>query len=127
MNTDSILIAVLDAMQASARAGNHLGVAGAAYLTGAGELISRTRDCGKVFDAWGNYIGIVHAKLAEMCETREDSGTGKRAPLVGELGYAGGAIRPWGDGYLLAAFSGASSEDDLAISRVGLAAAGDGG
>ena len=43
-------------------------------------------------------------------------------PAIGEVGYRGGAIRRHGAGYLLAAFSGGTSDEDYAISERALSA-----
>lgn len=69
-----------------------------------------------------NVLAIVYAKAAEMADTLKDSGTStpERAVKRGENGWKGGVIRKVPGGYVLAAFSGGKSEDDVAISKVGL-------
>jgi hypothetical protein len=69
-----------------------------------------------------NVLAIVYAKAAEMADTLKDSGTSTPARPVkhGENGWKGGVIRKVPGGYVLAAFSGGKSEDDVAISQVGL-------
>ena len=68
-----------------------------------------------------NLIGVVYGKAAEMADTLKDSGSGVRPPMNGELGYQGGVIVPYKAGYLIVAFSGGKSEEDVAISRAGVA------
>jgi hypothetical protein len=69
-----------------------------------------------------NVLAIVYTKAAEMADTLKDSGTSAPARTMkrGENGYKGGVIRKVPGGYVLAAFSGGKSEDDVAISQVGL-------
>lgn len=67
-----------------------------------------------------NTLGVAYTKLAEMADTFKDSGSGSRKVLTGETGWQGGAIRKVEGGYLLAAFSGASGEQDYAVATAGL-------
>jgi hypothetical protein len=67
-----------------------------------------------------NLLGIAYAKAAEMADTLEDSGTAKRPPMTGEFGWQGGVIAKVKTGYLIVAFSGGKSEDDVQVSKVGL-------
>jgi len=73
-----------------------------------------------------NVLAIVYAKAAEMADTLKDSGTSAPARTVkkGENGWKGGVIRKVPGGYVIAAFSGGRSEDDVAISQDGLALLG---
>jgi hypothetical protein len=73
-----------------------------------------------------NVLAIVYTKAAEMADTLKDSGTSTPARPVkrGENGYKGGVILKVPGGYVLAAFSGGKSEDDVAISKEGLALLG---
>jgi hypothetical protein len=68
-----------------------------------------------------NLLGIAYAKASEMAATLKDSGSGIRPPLTGEYGWQGGVVARGKTGILIAAFSGGRSEDDVAISRAGLA------
>jgi hypothetical protein len=70
-----------------------------------------------------NVLAIVYTKAAEMADTFKDSGTSTpdRPVKRGENGWKGGVIRKVPGGYVLAAFSGGKSEDDVAISKEGLA------
>jgi hypothetical protein len=72
-------------------------------------------------DKGSNLLGIVYAKAAEMADTHRDSGSKVRAPMTGEFGWNGGLIARGKAGYLIAAFSGGKSEDDVEVSRAGMA------
>ncbi|MGA3046539.1 MAG: hypothetical protein ABSD67_07955 [Terracidiphilus sp.] len=67
-----------------------------------------------------NLLGIAYAKAAEMADTLQDSGTAKRPPMTGEFGWQGGVIAKVKTGYLIVAFSGGKSEDDVQVSKAGL-------
>jgi hypothetical protein len=71
-------------------------------------------------DKGANLLGIAYAKAAEMAESLKDSGTAGRPPMTGEFGWQGGVIAKSKTGWVLAAFSGGPSEDDVRISRAGL-------
>jgi len=68
-----------------------------------------------------NFIAIANSKASEMAETLQNSGSKVRPVKVGEFDYIGGAIKKTESGYILATFSGASGEEDLAVSQKGLA------
>ena len=68
-----------------------------------------------------NFIGIAYAKVAEMAETLQDCGISPRKVKVGEFDFIGGLIQPIAQGYLLVSFSGASGEEDLAVSQTAMA------
>lgn len=72
-------------------------------------------------DKGSNLLGIVYAKAAEMADTHKDSGSKMRSPMTGEFGWNGGVIARGKAGYVIAAFSGGKSEDDVEVSRAGLA------
>jgi uncharacterized protein GlcG (DUF336 family) len=55
-----------------------------------------------------------------MADTLENSGTAKRAPMTGEFGWQGGLVVRVKAGYVIVAFSGGKSEDDVEVSRSGL-------
>ena len=67
-----------------------------------------------------NTLGVAYTKLAEMADTFKDSGSNSRKVLTGETGWQGGAVKKVEGGYLLAAFSGASGEQDYAVATAGL-------
>ncbi|MGB2593236.1 MAG: ThuA domain-containing protein [Candidatus Acidiferrum sp.] len=71
-------------------------------------------------DAKGaNLLGIAYAKAAEMADTLKDSGSNVRPPMTGEFGWTGGVIVRGKNGYIIAAFSGGRSEEDVQVSRTG--------
>ena len=84
-------------------------------------VVGRYKDDPKANDKGSNLLGIVYAKAAEMADTHQDSGSGVRPPMTGEVGWKGGVIERGRSGYLIAAFSGGKSEDDVAVSRAGMA------
>lgn len=85
-------------------------------------VVGRMKDDPTATNKGANLLGIAYAKASEMADTLENSGSGKRPPMTGEFGWKGGVIVRWGDGFLLAAFSGGKSEDDVEVSRSGIAA-----
>jgi hypothetical protein len=74
----------------------------------------------KASEKGNNLLGIAYAKSAEMAETLLDSGTAKRPPMTGEFGWQGGVILKGKSGYIVVAFSGGKSEDDVQVSKAGL-------
>jgi hypothetical protein len=68
-----------------------------------------------------NLLGIAYAKASEMANTLKDSGTSGRTPMTGEFGWQGGVIAKVPNGYIIVAFSGGKSEDDVQVSKAGLA------
>jgi type 1 glutamine amidotransferase len=83
-------------------------------------VIGRMRDEPSPTDKGANLIGIAYAKAVEMADTLKDSGSQVRLPMTGEFGWKGGVIIRGKNGYLIAAFSGGKSEDDVKISRAGV-------
>jgi len=67
-----------------------------------------------------NLLAIAYTKASEMAETLKDSGNAGRPPLTGEFGRTGGVIAKSKTGYVIAAFSGGPSEDDVKASQAGL-------
>lgn len=67
-----------------------------------------------------NTLGVAYSKMAEMADTFKDSGSNSRKVLTGEYGWQGGAIKKVESGYIMAAFSGASGEQDYAVATAGL-------
>ncbi len=68
-----------------------------------------------------NLLGIAYAKASEMAQTLKDSGTAGKVPMTGEFGWQGGVMKRVPNGYLIVAFSGGKSEDDVLTSKAGLA------
>ena len=84
-------------------------------------VVGRMRDDPSQNEKGANLLGIAYAKAAEMADTLKDSGTSGRPPMTGEFGWNGGVIARGKYGYLIAAFSGGKSEDDVKVSNSGLA------
>jgi hypothetical protein len=72
-------------------------------------------------DKGANLLGIAYTKASEMADTLKDSGSKVRPPMTGEYGWQGGVIGRCKTGYVIAAFSGGKSEDDVEVSKTGLA------
>ena len=68
-----------------------------------------------------NLLGIAYAKASEMANTLKDSGTSGKPPMTGEFGWQGGVMAKVPNGYIIVAFSGGKSEDDVQVSNAGLA------
>ena len=84
-------------------------------------VVGRMKDDPTATDKGSNLLGIAYAKAAEMADTLKDSGSKVRPPMTGEFGWEGGVIVHTKTGYIIAAFSGGKSEDDVAVSRAGAA------
>ena len=83
-------------------------------------VVGRMKDVPTAGNNGSNLLGIAYTKAAEMADTLKDSGGGTRPPMIGEYGWQGGVIARTKSGYVIAAFSGGKSEDDVEISRSGL-------
>ena len=84
-------------------------------------VVGRLKDDPSQNDKGANLLGIAYAKAAEMADTLKDSGSQVRPPMTGEFGWKGGVIVRGKNGYLIAAFSGGKSEDDIKVSTAGVA------
>jgi hypothetical protein len=126
---DGLANAALDAMKKRAAELNVTGVAVVSYAQGEAiqgwtsrmAVVGRMKDAPSAAEKGNNLIGIAYAKSAEMADTLQDSGTAKRAPMTGEFGWQGGVIGRGKTGYIIVAFSGGKSEDDVQVSKAGLA------
>lgn len=124
---DANAAAALLAMQTRAAELKITGVAVLAYFDGDKPqawnsrmlVVGRMKDDSKGTDKGSNLLGIAYAKAAEMADTLKDSGSQVRPPMTGEFGWQGGVIVKCASGYLIAAFSGGKSEDDVLVSRAG--------
>ncbi|MBM3847985.1 MAG: hypothetical protein FJ405_17075 [Verrucomicrobia bacterium] len=67
-----------------------------------------------------NLLAIAYAKASEMASTLKDSGSKVRAPFTGEVGWQGGVIARGRSGFLIAAFSGGPSADDVKASQAAI-------
>lgn len=118
------LIRALEDMKDKALAMGIRGVAAAAAL-----------DCGGTVDWIGemkvvetpcnpergwNLVGIAWAKCAEVIATEADSGDPDHRKILGEYGFVGGAYDVFEGCKLAFAFSGALSEEDLAVAKYGI-------
>jgi hypothetical protein len=120
--------AALAAMRARAQELGVTGVAVVAYFEGETiqawsskmVVVGKYKDEPTANDKGSNLLAIAYDKAAEMADTLKDSGSGARPPMTGEFGWNGGVIARGKTGYVIAAFSGGKSEDDVAISREGL-------
>jgi hypothetical protein len=125
---DSLAYAALFAMKKRAEELGIGGVAVVAYFQGDKIeswsskmlVIGRMRDEPSDTNKGANLIGIAYAKAVEMADTLKDSGSQVRPPMTGEFGWKGGVIVRGKNGYLIAAFSGGKSEDDVKISTAGI-------
>lgn len=125
---DAAAQAALDAMQAQAATLKIQGVAVVAFAPGdaiqgwrsqmavVGHMTDNTNG-----DKGNNLLAIAYAKASEMAETLKNSGIAGKQPMTGEFGWQGGVIAHTAEGFLIVAFSGGKSEDDVATSRAGLA------
>ena len=75
----------------------------------------------KASEKGNNLLGIAYAKASEMARTSKDSGTSGLTPMTGEFGWQGGVVVRTGKGLIVVAFSGGKSEDDVEVSKAGLA------
>lgn len=123
----SVASDALAAMRKRAGELNITGVAVVAYFEGERiegwesrmAVVGRMKDEPSATGKGNNLIGIAYSKAAEMADTLKDSGSGVRPPLTGEFGWSGGVIVRGRKGYLIAAFSGGKSEDDVKVSQAG--------
>jgi hypothetical protein len=118
-HADSCLVLMEQAAQKS----SIRGVAIIAFIPGENteSWISRMKVVGTLTDRkTANFLAIAISKAAEMTDTHKDSGSGIRAPMKGEFGYKGGIIKNVKSGYILAVFSGGSSEQDYEAAKTGL-------
>lgn len=121
--------AALTAMRSRAELLNIGGVAVVAYFEGESIqswqsrmlVVGRVKDEPTATSPGSNLLAIAYAKAAEMALTLRDSGSHVRPPMTGEFGWTGGVIAHGKHGYLIAAFSGGKSDDDVEVSKAGLA------
>jgi hypothetical protein len=84
-------------------------------------VVGRMKDAPTETSKGNNLIGIAYAKSAEMADTLVNSGTAKRPPMTGEFGWQGGVVAEAKGGHIIVSFSGGKSEDDVQVSKAGLA------
>ncbi len=84
-------------------------------------VVGRFKDEPTQDNKGANLLAIAYSKASEMADTLKNSCSGVRPPMSGEFGWPGGAIVRGKTGYWIAAFSGGKSEDDVEVSKAGLA------
>ena len=125
---DELADAALAAMRSRATELNITGVGVVAYAQGDSiqEWTSKMAVVGRMTmppaatNKGTNFLAIAYAKAAQMADTLENSGTAARAPMIGEFTWRGGVIARVKTGYVIVAFSGASADEDVDVSRAGL-------
>ncbi len=83
-------------------------------------VVGKIKDMPTADKKGNNLLAIAYAKAAEMADTLKDSGTSSRPLMTGEFGWNGGVIARGKKGFLIAAFSGGKSEDDVKVSQAGV-------
>jgi len=98
------------------------GVTMVAFIPGdvAKSWVSKMLVVGRLADDKANFSAIAYAKASEMAVTLKDSGNEDRKNITGEFGWQGGAIAKVNGGYLVAAFSGGTGQQDYDVSKLGL-------
>lgn len=125
---DALATSALEAMKRRAAELKVGGVAVVAYSPGDTiqgwsskmAVVGRMKDVPTATSKGNNLLGIAYAKAAEMADTLQNSGTTNRPPMTGEFGWQGGVVARVKSGYVIVAFSGGKSEDDVEVSRAGL-------
>ena len=83
-------------------------------------VVGRMKDNPSATDKGANLLAIAYSKAAEMADTLKDSGSKVRPSMTGEVGWTGGVILRGKAGYVIAAFSGGKSEEDVKVSQAGV-------
>jgi hypothetical protein len=125
---DALATAALTAMKQRAAELKVTGVAVVAYAPGQTiqswtskmAVVGKMKDPPSATEKGNNLLGIAYAKAAEMADTIQDSGKANRPPMTGEFGWQGGVVAHAKTGFVIVAFSGGKSEDDVQVSRAGL-------
>ena len=125
---DRLATSALRAMRQKAAELNVQGVAVINYAPGVSvenwsskmAVVGRMTDPGASNGKGNNLLGIAYAKSSEMARTLVDSGTVKGTPMTAEFFWQGGVIFKASSGYVIVAFSGGKSEDDVQVSKAGL-------
>jgi hypothetical protein len=126
---DSLADAALAAMKKRAAELKTTGVAVVSFAEGDSvqgwnskmAVVGKMKDVPSDTSKGNNLVGIAYAKSAEMADTLKDSGTAGRPPMTGEFGWQGGVTARTRNGNIIVAFSGGKSEDDVEVSKAGLA------
>jgi hypothetical protein len=126
---DALAMAALEAMKAKAAELKVGGVAVVNYAPGDAvegwsskmAVVGRMTDPATATSKGNNLLGVAYAKSAEMARTLVNSGTSTGVPMTGEFGWQGGVVERVKGGYVIVSFSGGKSEDDVQVSKAGLA------
>jgi hypothetical protein len=126
---DALATAALEAMKAKAAELKMGGVAVVNFAPGdaiAGwsskmAVVGRMTDEPTATSKGNNLLGVAYAKSAEMARTLVNSGTSGGTPMTGEFGWQGGVTERVKGGAIIVSFSGGKSEDDVQVSKAGLA------
>ncbi len=127
---DALEQTALNAMKAKAAELKVTGVAVASFAPGETieswtsqmAVVGRMTDPAASDAKGNNMLGIAYDKSGEMARTHVNSGSGQCKAMVAEFCWQGGAIEKVKGGWLIVAFSGATGEQDFAVSQAGLAA-----
>ena len=125
---DALATRALEAMKQRAAELKVTGVAVVSYAPGETiqswssrmEVVGKMKDPVTATSKGSNLLGIAYAKASEMADTLQNSGTASRPPMTGEFGWQGGVVAKVRSGYVIVAFSGGKSEDDVQVSTAGL-------
>jgi hypothetical protein len=125
---DALESSALETMKAKAAELKIQGVAVVSYAPGdtVQAWTSKMAVAGRMTDPAGtngkgnNLLGIAYAKSAEMARTLVNSGTATGTPMTAEFYWQGGVIFKAPIGYVIVAFSGGKSEEDVQASKAGL-------
>ena len=118
------IVKALDDMKAKALEMGIQGVATASVLNKGetddwiGEMKVVGTPCNEK-EGW-NLVAIAWSKCGEVIATGADSGNPEHQPIMGELGFVGGAYDEFDGCKMAFAFSGATSEDDLVVAKYGI-------
>jgi len=126
---DALATAALEAMKQKAAELKIGGVAVVNYVPGAAveawsskmAVVDRMTDPAAADRKGNNLLAIAYAKSAEMARTLVNSGTSTGPIMTGEFGWQGGVVEQVKGGWVIVSFSGGKSEDDVQVSKAGLA------
>lgn len=109
-------------MEKAAQERSITGVAMIAFIPGDEALswVSQMKVVGRLATENVNFLGVAYAKAAEMSVTLKNSGNEQRKDIIGETGWQGGVVMKVDSGYLVAAFSGGTGEQDVEVSQIGV-------
>lgn len=82
--------------------------------------VSKMKVVGSMTRKTINFLAVANSKIAEMADTHLDSGSKVREPLTGETGWRGGLIKKVDSGYIMAAFSGGTEDEDIVVAQAGI-------